>query len=748
MSQASCKRCGAPMEASSAVQGMCTKCLMELGMEEDSHVVITGAGAAAPAPPPTPEELQPLFPNHHIEALIGQGGMGVVYKATQTGLDREVALKVLPAAAGRDPAFAERFQREAKALATLNHPNITSVFDFGKAGEHFYLAMELVDGVNLRQLMAAQKVAPKQALQLVEQVCDALQYAHDEGVVHRDIKPENILLDRKGRLKITDFGLAKLLGVEDQKQTGLTMTHQIMGTPHYMAPEQVEHPADVDHRADIYSLGVVFYELLTGELPLGRFSAPSGKVQVDVRLDEVVLRALEKEPALRYQTAGAVKTDVHDIGEPGSGAAAAGGGAPRTPISMGSARGEGGGGGGGRVWLWVLAGVAAIILLPVGILLGGALFLGAGWAGSYDMAASAELEEGRILRAQEMLDRLSGVAILDTEEDGWAFTLPFRQIFGVSENVHIALADDLRDVYAQYRGLLEEHTTYEITGDSSGRVTISAFAEERSSLDDGLWTSFRAHLDPQAFQLLEERDLLRSEFMDYGEEPVVIELSRNAGRFSCGVVKGTSATRWEAGTELPDKYAPYWDQMFRPLAPSAHPALASFLKEVDTLPKAGEAVGMRSIDVDGKMRRSSSSHPEVKVLADLTFTAADEVTATLMFERFVERLEQIPGATVDAGRSAVLEDGKSIRANEVKLLVPASNPDLPLPGTSQTKDFTYFLRSTAVDSGIGSIDINPSYRTMPGPGRDVEYKIQHVKGGGPPHPRRASELDRGDRVGR
>ena len=143
------------------------------------------------------------------------------------------------------------------------------------------------------------------------QICDALQFAHEAGIVHRDIKPENILLDAKGRVKIADFGLAKLLG--DAGPQHLTGTHQVMGTLHYMAPEQWERPRHVDHRADIYSLGVVFYEMLTGELPLGRFAPPSEKVQVDVRLDEVVLRALEKEPERRYQHASDVKTDVERI---------------------------------------------------------------------------------------------------------------------------------------------------------------------------------------------------------------------------------------------------------------------------------------------------------------------------------------------------------------------------------------------------------------------------------------------------
>src|SRR5439155_20787148 len=177
-------------------------------------------------------------------------------------------------------------------------------------------------GLSLRQLLQQKKIAPEQALAIVPKICEALQFAHEQGVVHRDIKPENVLLDKQGRVKIADFGIAKIVG-GDGGRTNLTGDEQVIGTPHYMAPEQVEKPQTVDHRADIYSLGVVFYEMLTGELPLGKFAPPSQKVQVDVRLDEIVLHALEKEPGRRYQHASVLKTDVETIASSGSAAAAA-----------------------------------------------------------------------------------------------------------------------------------------------------------------------------------------------------------------------------------------------------------------------------------------------------------------------------------------------------------------------------------------------------------------------------------------
>ena len=263
-------------------------------------------------PPPAAEQLRPFFPQLEILELIGQGGMGAVYKARQPGLNRLVALKILPTANANDPGFADRFTREARLLARLQHPRIVTIHDVGIAGGLHYLLMEYVDGPNLRQVQRTGRLAPEQALRIVPEICEALQFAHDRGVVHRDIKPETVLLDRDGHVKITDFGIAKMIG-PDAETVRLTGGVDVIGTPHYMAPEQIERPLDVDHRADIYSLGVVFYEMLTGELPLGRFAAPSQRVQVDVRLDDVVLRALEKEPARRYQQVSEVKTRVDTI---------------------------------------------------------------------------------------------------------------------------------------------------------------------------------------------------------------------------------------------------------------------------------------------------------------------------------------------------------------------------------------------------------------------------------------------------
>ncbi len=425
-----CPQCGTPLQPG-ALAGLCPACLLKQGATEDS----ASEGAVKPFVPPTVAELAPLFPQLEILELIGKGGMGAVYRARQKQLDRVVALKILPPGIGEDPAFAERFAREAKALAKLNHPGIVTLYEFGQVqfprssgresarisssadqspltaaateqGALYFFLMEFVDGVTLGRLLRAGRVSPREALAIVPQICDALQFAHDQGIVHRDIKPENILMDRRGRVKVADFGLAKIvaperggLGHSDRTQSGraeepeasfagnvaaaetaalrdLTDAGKVMGTPSYMAPEQAEHPAEVDHRADIYALGVVFYQMLTGELPGKPLQPPSNKVQIDVRLDEVVLRALEQKPERRYQQASVLKTRVETIASTPPVGSSARESAQPEPVDPGRqhpavvapppARPD-------RFWrrfaLAVAAVVLALILIPVGMIL-------------------------------------------------------------------------------------------------------------------------------------------------------------------------------------------------------------------------------------------------------------------------------------------------------------------------------------------------------------------------------------------
>jgi serine/threonine protein kinase len=261
-----CAGCGTPL-AADAPQGLCPQCLLKAGMETKAP---TAGGPAFV--PPDPADLAKHFPQLEILELLGQGGMGVVYKARQRGLDRLVALKILAADIARDGSFAQRFAFEARSLARLSHPNIVAVYDFGQAANYYYFVMEFVDGTNLREMIRAKNTQPKEALAIVPKICEALQFAHDEGIVHRDIKPENILIDKKGRVKIADFGLAKLLRKTPQ-DFQLTAPQMVMGTPHYMAPEQLERPLEVDHRADIYSLGSRALRVTDGRVAAGPFRA-------------------------------------------------------------------------------------------------------------------------------------------------------------------------------------------------------------------------------------------------------------------------------------------------------------------------------------------------------------------------------------------------------------------------------------------------------------------------------------------
>ncbi|MES2467860.1 MAG: serine/threonine-protein kinase [Verrucomicrobiota bacterium] len=265
--------------------------------------------------PPAAEEVDGWFGDYQVDRLIGRGAMGAVYHAVHSKLDREVAIKLLPAILAAQPDMVARFEREARALARLSHPNIVGLHDFGRtASGHLYMVMEHVAGADLSRLIRSGNLAVAQALEIIGQVCDALQYAHGHGFVHRDIKPGNILVDSSGRVRIADFGLTKLLGATPAV-SGRTLTGAALGTPEYTAPEQLRG-GTVDHRADIYSLGVMLYEMLTGDLPRGAWEMPSVLASADARLDEVITRAMQTEPDKRYQHASEVKTAVTAAGSP------------------------------------------------------------------------------------------------------------------------------------------------------------------------------------------------------------------------------------------------------------------------------------------------------------------------------------------------------------------------------------------------------------------------------------------------
>lgn len=294
-----CPRCGKNIIPDD-FGGSCPSCLLRPAESVEQKVV---SSAVLPS-----EDLQPWFPGLEILGLLGAGGMGVVYKARQTKLNRFVALKALRCPPESHADFALRFEREAQMMARLNHPHIVTIYEYGEidrsaAGREslFYFLMEYVDGSDLAQMIGTDQLSCEDVPGIVEQICLALEFAHGKGIAHRDLKPANLLVDSNGCLKVADFGLAKLLQGDDTLAMSLTVSGTAMGTPHYMAPEQWNPSATADHRSDIYSLGVVFYELLTKERPAGVFDPPSRKGRADPRIDGIVLKAMDRDPSRRYQ---------------------------------------------------------------------------------------------------------------------------------------------------------------------------------------------------------------------------------------------------------------------------------------------------------------------------------------------------------------------------------------------------------------------------------------------------------------
>jgi polar amino acid transport system substrate-binding protein len=258
------------------------------------------------------KELRRLFPQYEPIRRLGRGGMGVVYLVRHIGLDLLVALKVLPFEVGDDLQFLERFQREARALARLDHPRIVRVLNFHRSFvENVYcLEMEYLAGGTLRDRLRKNPLSPDEALRLAAAICDALHHAHTRSVVHRDISPENILFDGDNNLKVADLGLARVCG-----EAAFTRSTQGMGKDDYMAPEQKKNAATADHRADIYSVGVVLYEMLTGKRPLGRFEPASKLAGVSAEVDEIIDRALQHDPDRRFKSAAELKATLEAIPE-------------------------------------------------------------------------------------------------------------------------------------------------------------------------------------------------------------------------------------------------------------------------------------------------------------------------------------------------------------------------------------------------------------------------------------------------
>ena len=264
--------------------------------------------------------------NYQVIEEIGRGGMGIVYKALQISLNREVALKVLPKQFTLDAEFLHRFRREARAAAGLNHPNIVQIYEIGQQSGINFFVMEYVEGVNLKNLIEQEAPFPLlKAIDIIWDTCNALDFAHTHGVIHRDIKPHNIMISKIGETKVFDFGIARAAD-----SAGLTTTGTSIGTPQYMSPEQARGEKEMDGRADLYSLGIVFYEMIVGMVPFEGSTAvgtmyrhvneipdPPSKVNPDVpeELNRIVMKTLQKEKEKRYQTGAEMIDDLRLVKE-------------------------------------------------------------------------------------------------------------------------------------------------------------------------------------------------------------------------------------------------------------------------------------------------------------------------------------------------------------------------------------------------------------------------------------------------
>jgi serine/threonine-protein kinase len=259
----------------------------------------------------TAEPQQVKFGDYTLTSKIGQGGAAEIFKARQESLDRDVAIKILTQRLCNDPDIVRRFERESLVIARLIHPNIVHVIDKGNIGGRYYFVMEYIEGTSLREVIAADRTTLETKLEIFIDVCKALDYAHKNGVIHRDIKPTNVLIDQQGNPRVADFGIAQIIGVTDME---ITSPDVILGTISYMSPEQKVSSTNVDHTTDIYSMGVMLYEMLTGKKPLGHFKLPSElEPDIDPRFDDIVIKCLAQEPKDRFQNAVQLKDAVLEV---------------------------------------------------------------------------------------------------------------------------------------------------------------------------------------------------------------------------------------------------------------------------------------------------------------------------------------------------------------------------------------------------------------------------------------------------
>ena len=334
-----CPKCHAPIPSSQVTPGrrfLCPNCRSALRMASGDHAddrVEAGSSsgpseqepqpaagdAAGPGAQHEPDEASPhrlssgdVIGGCQIEEMLGAGAMGIVYRATQLSLRRQVAVKILPRRFSDRPRFVQRFDQESAALASLNHPNIVSIFDRGQENGTYYFVMEFVQGKTLRQINNEGPMPSARVLQVMEQTCSALSYAHRVGIVHRDIKPGNIMINEQGRVKIADFGLAFLVGQEDTQG-------KVYGTRGYMAPEQLRGDANVDGRADLYAASAVLYQMLVGKLPgAGSVDPSEARSDLSPLVDFMLYRGLQDDPERRHQTPIEMVADIRSL-SPGKG---------------------------------------------------------------------------------------------------------------------------------------------------------------------------------------------------------------------------------------------------------------------------------------------------------------------------------------------------------------------------------------------------------------------------------------------